>query len=53
MRPKLCLSDGLNTTRHGTVKFGDQIASATVLTAGDLPSRFVLLLPRFGLGLVG
>jgi hypothetical protein len=24
---------------------GDQIASATVLTAGDLPSRFVLLLP--------
>jgi hypothetical protein len=28
----------------------DQIASATVLTAGDLLPRFVLLLPRFGLG---
>jgi hypothetical protein len=39
MRPKLCLSDGLNTNRHGTVKFGDQTASAAVLTAdGSLRS---------------
>jgi hypothetical protein len=31
----------------------DQIANAIVLTAGDLPPRFVSLSPRFVLGWVG
>jgi hypothetical protein len=31
----------------------DQIASATVITAGDLPPRFVPLLSRFVLGWFG
>jgi hypothetical protein len=32
---------------------GDQIASAAVITAGDLPPRFVPLSSRFVLGWVG